>query len=106
MTFYVDGTTGLTFNDSSTQSVSALTAGKLATAKMPAGSVIQVVNATNGTEQYTTSGSEVDTSTGSAGRIPSASPDFPPVPVRFGKRFPPPVCRDPPESSESAATSR
>ena len=32
------------------------------TSKLSTGAVLQVVNATNGTEQYTTSGSEVDTS--------------------------------------------
>jgi hypothetical protein len=44
MTFKVDGANGLTFPDTTTQAVSALTAGKLATAKMPTGSILQVVN--------------------------------------------------------------
>jgi hypothetical protein len=49
MTFIVDGTTGLTFNDSSTQNVTALNAaninaGTLDKARMPSGSIVQVQN--------------------------------------------------------------
>jgi hypothetical protein len=40
----------------------SLNSGVPSRANMPAGSVIQVVNAINGTEQYSTSGSDVDTS--------------------------------------------
>jgi hypothetical protein len=43
-------------------SASALTTGRLPVAQMPAGSVIQVVQTNNGTEQYTTSGTQVATS--------------------------------------------
>jgi len=51
MTFIVDGTTGLTFNDSSTQNVTALNAaninaGTLGKARLPTGSVLQVVSYT------------------------------------------------------------
>lgn len=49
MTFIVDGTTGLTFNDSSTQNVTALnasniSAGTLGKARLPTGSVLQVIS--------------------------------------------------------------
>jgi hypothetical protein len=66
MTFIVDGTTGLTFNDSSTQNVTALNAaninaGTLGKARLPTGSVLQVVQATTTTEVSTTSSSYVNT---------------------------------------------
>jgi len=65
MTFIVDGTTGLTFNDSSTQNVTALNAaninaGTLGKARLPTGSVLQVVNGTVGYVS-TSSSSYVDT---------------------------------------------
>ena len=49
MTFIVDGTTGLTFNDSSTQNVTALNAGNINAGTLPrgrmfAGAVLQVVS--------------------------------------------------------------
>jgi hypothetical protein len=56
-------TGGLTGANLGTPSALVLTnATGLGRAAMPAGSVIQVVNATNGTEQYTTSASDVETS--------------------------------------------
>jgi hypothetical protein len=55
MTFIVDGTTGLTFNDSSTQNVTALNAsninaGTLGKARLPTGSVLQVVSTSTTTK--------------------------------------------------------
>jgi len=66
MTFIVDGTTGLTFNDNSTQNVTALNAGNinagtLGKARLPTGSVLQVVQANTTTEVSTTSSSYVNT---------------------------------------------
>jgi hypothetical protein len=58
MTFIVDGTTGLTFNDSSTQNVTALNAGNinagtLGKARLPTGSVLQVIQTTTATPTST-----------------------------------------------------
>jgi len=66
MTFVVDGTNGLTFNDSTTQSSTAtnasnISSGTLGKARLPTGSVLQVVNATYGTGSSTTSTTYVDT---------------------------------------------
>jgi hypothetical protein len=52
MSMIIDGTNGLTFNDSSTQTVSAtnasnITSGTLASARLPTGTIIQVVGANN-----------------------------------------------------------
>ena len=49
MTFVVDGTNGLTFNDATTQSSTAtnasnISSGTLGKARLPTGSVLQVVN--------------------------------------------------------------
>jgi hypothetical protein len=55
-------TVGVNGLSTSGLSASALTTGTVPRTQLPAGSVIQVVNAINGTEQYTTSGSDVDTS--------------------------------------------
>jgi len=62
MTFIVDGTTGLTFNDSSTQNVTALNAsninaGTLGKARLPTGSVLQVVFSSSGSPFTTTNNS-------------------------------------------------
>jgi len=67
MTFIVDGTTGLTFNDSSTQNVTALNAaninaGTLGKARLPTGSVLQVVQGTSSTATSISSTSYTDTS--------------------------------------------
>lgn len=69
MTVTVSGSGGVTFPDNSTQSVaaspttnaSALTSGTLAIARLPAGSVLQVVNANYSTYQSTSSTSYSDT---------------------------------------------
>ena len=66
MSFIIDGTNGLTFNDSSTQNVTALNAsninaGTLGKARLPTGSVLQVLTDTQSGEQSTTSSSFVDT---------------------------------------------
>ena len=66
MTFVVDGTNGLTFNDATTQSSTAtnasnISSGTLGKARLPTGSVLQVVNAIYSTEYSTTSTSDTDT---------------------------------------------
>jgi hypothetical protein len=66
MTTVISGTAGVTFPDSSVQAVSAtnatnITTGTLAKARLPAGSVLQVVNATLTTVATTTSTSAVTT---------------------------------------------
>jgi hypothetical protein len=66
MTFIVDGTTGLTFNDSSTQNVTALNAGNinagtLGKARLPTGSVLQVVQSNLASTFTTTNSSATDT---------------------------------------------
>ena len=59
MTFVVDGTNGLTFNDATTQSSTAtnasnISSGTLGKARLPTGSVLQVVNATTNSFLSTT----------------------------------------------------
>jgi hypothetical protein len=77
MTFVVDGTNGLTFNDATTQSSTAtnasnISSGTLGKARLPTGSVLQVVNATISTAQSTSSASA--TATGLTASItPSSS---------------------------------
>ena len=66
MTFVVDGTNGLTFNDATTQSSTAtnasnISSGTLGKARLPTGSVLQVVSATYATDTTTTSTSYVAT---------------------------------------------
>ena len=66
MTFVVDGTNGLTFNDATTQSSTAtnasnISSGTLGKARLPTGSVLQVVNVNYSTGTSTTSTSYVDT---------------------------------------------
>ena len=66
MTFVVDGTNGLTFNDATTQSSTAtnasnISSGTLGKARLPTGSVLQVVNASYGTQATTASSSYSDT---------------------------------------------
>jgi hypothetical protein len=66
MTFVVDGTNGLTFNDATTQSSTAtnasnISSGTLGKARLPTGSVLQVVQATYSTNTNTTSTSPVTT---------------------------------------------
>jgi len=67
MTFVVDGTNGLTFNDATTQSSTAtnasnISSGTLGKARLPTGSVLQVVNAiyanevSNATSTFTDTG--------------------------------------------------
>ena len=55
MTFVVDGTNGLTFNDATTQASTAtnasnISSGTLGKARLPTGSVLQVVSATYATQ--------------------------------------------------------
>jgi hypothetical protein len=59
MTFVVDGTNGLTFNDATTQSSTAtnasnISSGTLGKARLPTGSVLQVVNGFTSTAVTTT----------------------------------------------------
>ena len=67
MTFVVDGTNGLTFNDATTQSSTAanasnISSGTLGKARLPTGSVLQVVSSVVHTaQQSTTSTSFVST---------------------------------------------
>jgi hypothetical protein len=66
MTFVVDGTNGLTFNDATTQSSTAtnasnISSGTLGKARLPTGSVLQVVSANTTTNTATTSTSFVAT---------------------------------------------
>jgi len=67
MTFVVDGTNGLTFNDATTQSSTAtnasnISSGTLGKARLPTGSVLQVVTGTLSTQ--TSVASSTPTSTG------------------------------------------
>ena len=67
MTFVVDGTNGLTFNDATTQASTAtnasnISSGTLGKARLPTGSVLQVVSFSNGTQLATSSASWVATS--------------------------------------------
>ena len=66
MTFVVDGTNGLTFNDATTQSSTAtnasnISSGTLGKARLPTGSVLQVVNATYSTSVSSSTNTFVDT---------------------------------------------
>jgi hypothetical protein len=66
MTFVVDGTNGLTFNDATTQSSTAtnasnISSGTLGKARLPTGSVLQVVNATYSTQVNSTTTTFIDT---------------------------------------------
>ena len=66
MTFVVDGTNGLTFNDATTQSSTAtnasnISSGTLGKARLPTGSVLQVVNATYSTEVTNSTSTYADT---------------------------------------------
>ena len=66
MTFVVDGTNGLTFNDATTQSSTAtnasnISSGTLGKARLPTGSVLQVVQATTTTPVTIASTSFTDT---------------------------------------------
>ena len=66
MTFVVDGTNGLTFNDATTQSSTAtnasnISSGTLGKARLPTGSVLQVVNATYSTIVSVSNNTFVDT---------------------------------------------
>ena len=68
MTFVVDGTNGLTFNDATTQASTAtnasnISSGTLGKARLPTGSVLQVVNSTYAT-QTTNASTSVYASTG------------------------------------------
>ena len=80
MTFVVDGTNGLTFNDATTQSSTAtnasnISSGTLGKARLPTGSVLQVVSATK-TDRQTfslTDNSYQDISSLSASITPSSS---------------------------------
>jgi len=66
MTFVVDGTNGLTFNDATTQASTAtnasnISSGTLGKARLPTGSVLQVVNATYSTSTSVNNATLVDT---------------------------------------------
>jgi len=66
MTFVVDGTNGLTFNDATTQASTAtnasnISSGTLGKARLPTGSVLQVVSTTTNTSFLSSSSSYTDT---------------------------------------------
>ena len=74
MTFVVDGTNGLTFNDATTQSSTAtnasnISSGTLGKARLPTGSVLQVVQSV-----YSTAFSTLSTSYVSIGATASITP--------------------------------
>ncbi len=62
MAIILDGNIGLTYPDVTTQNTSAVIGGKLPTAKLPAGSILQVVSATTTSLTSTSSTSFVTTS--------------------------------------------
>jgi hypothetical protein len=77
MSFTIDGTNGLTFNDATTQASTAtnasnISSGTLGKARLPTGSVLQVVQGTTSTQISTTSTSYVTTGL-SASITPSSS---------------------------------
>jgi len=66
MTFVVDGTNGLTFNDATTQASTAtnasnISSGTLGKARLPTGSVLQVVNGSTSSQTSTASSAYLDT---------------------------------------------
>ena len=61
MAIILDGNIGLTYPDVTTQNTSAVIGGKLPTARLPAGSILQVVNANTTTGVSTTGTSLIDT---------------------------------------------
>ena len=79
MTFVVDGTNGLTFNDATTQSSTAtnasnISSGTLGKARLPTGSVLQVVSTTKtNTFSTATTGSYVDITGLSVSITPTSS---------------------------------
>ena len=76
MTFVVDGTNGLTFNDATTQSSTAtnasnISSGTLGKARLPTGSVLQVVSATYST--IATNATQTNADTGLTATITPSS---------------------------------
>jgi len=66
MSLILDGTNGLTFNDATTQASTAtnasnISSGTLGKARLPTGSVLQVVQATYGTEVSSSTATYIDT---------------------------------------------
>jgi hypothetical protein len=61
MSIILDGNIGLTYPDVTTQNTSAIIGGKLPTARLPAGAVLQVVSGTLNSSATTSSTSFVDT---------------------------------------------
>ena len=61
MAIILDGNIGVTYPDVTTQNTSAVIGGKLPTARLPAGSVLQVVNATTSTPVSSSSSTYADT---------------------------------------------
>ena len=62
MAIILDGNIGVTYPDVTTQNTSAIISGKLPTTRLPAGSVLQVVSATNSTQTSITGTTYTDTS--------------------------------------------
>jgi hypothetical protein len=75
MAIILDGNIGVTYPDVTTQNTSAIIGGKLPTARLPTGSVLQVVNASNSsrstasTQTYTSAVSASITPTSATSRI-------------------------------------
>jgi hypothetical protein len=61
MSIILDGNIGLTYPDVTTQNTSAIISGRVPLAKMPVGSVLQVVNAYYGTAVSVSSSTYIDT---------------------------------------------
>ena len=71
MPITIDGNLGVTYPDVTTQNTSAVIGGKLPTARLPAGSVLQVVNASNSSRS--TASQQTWTSVVSASITPTSS---------------------------------
>jgi hypothetical protein len=71
MTFKVDGSNGLTFNDATAQATSAIVGGKLPFVNLPSGSVLQIV-----TSYYSTSTSSTSATYANTGLTATITPKY------------------------------
>lgn len=72
MTTTIDGNSGVIFPDTSTQAISALTGSRVASAKMPAGAILQVVQSVK-TDTYNTNATSYTAITGMSATITPTS---------------------------------